>query len=99
MAPQPIGASLTWPWSSPTQRPSSPRPSSPDRPIPPPREKRENSLQGHQDEGRCPNRVPLSRGGGRGGRERGRGEGLRVGETPGHVNRRPAGHKIPPSTV
>src|SRR6476661_4570710 len=77
------------PWlSSPRpeqQRPSSPRPSSPDRPIPPPREKRENSLQGHEDEGECPNRVPLSRGGGWGGRERGRGEGLRVGETLRHV--------------
>src|SRR6478735_3640520 len=45
-------------------------------PHSPPREKRENSLQGHEDEGKCPNQVPLSRGGGWGGRERGRGEGL-----------------------
>src|ERR1700704_5399595 len=67
-----------WFRASPTRRPSSPRPSSPDRPIPHPREKRENSLQGHEDEGKCPNRVPLSRGGGWGGRERGRGEGLRA---------------------
>ncbi len=55
--------------AGPRPRPSSPRPSSPVPSRPPHREKRENSKT-------APNRVPLSRGGGWGGRERGRGEGL-----------------------
>ncbi|HEV7785221.1 MAG TPA: sulfatase-like hydrolase/transferase, partial [Thermoanaerobaculia bacterium] len=75
----------------PRPRPSTPRPSSPDPLItptlfshrpPPNREKRE---QGRNAPG-----VPLSRGGGWGGRERGRGEGLGRGPSKGTLHR-PAG--------
>jgi hypothetical protein len=67
------------PRKRPHPRPSSPRPSSPDRPIPPPRE-RGTRLE-HFPSSSCPGRLfsLFSRGGGWGGRERGRGEGLRAG--------------------